>query len=520
MSADIVVIIILSILGLCAHGSRHHPWMEWVLRVIYSFALVAEGYTALFGYTQHPESVTPWTTGITAVMALFTGMLLFRPGRELISYFLTALNQIIGGGLITQLRNPPRLTYVAAGTGSALSLTPDVTPTSTPVAPPLPNDSAKGTAADSSIGVAPTDSPAAASTVAPDATATASTESGIVTPTDAMVTASAESSTVTPTDTMAIASAQSSTVTPSDSTAAATESSTATPTDTTAGVGAVPAESAPAGTSNSAVTNSEIPIAGSPASTAAIGATAGANAVSRGPVWQAMFSDRIFMKDSVPHMNGLWIYVTVLGSLLASINLDNFKFPSIQFPFPVPMDSLISYNFLGLVLLAMCGCGIFVARKPKEVLKRLGIVKPEGWHIGVAILCVPATFIYDYIWSLFTGDASGVGSKLATYNAGTFSTTGGAGGAAILAVLTGTCAGIGEETLIRGALQAVFGILPAAFLHGALHGQFQHAPILILQVAGWSTLMGIVRKYTNTTTTIITHGTFNFITTFLFAFNP
>jgi membrane protease YdiL (CAAX protease family) len=124
------------------------------------------------------------------------------------------------------------------------------------------------------------------------------------------------------------------------------------------------------------------------------------------------------------------------------------------------------------------------------------------------------------LWSMYTGTPqAGLGSKLSTYNAGTFQ-AGGAGSAAILALATGICAGIGEETLIRGALQPVFGIFPAAFLHGALHGQFQHAPLLILQVAGWSTMMGIVRKYTNTTTTIITHATFNFLTTFLFAFNP
>jgi membrane protease YdiL (CAAX protease family) len=230
--------------------------------------------------------------------------------------------------------------------------------------------------------------------------------------------------------------------------------------------------------------------------------------------------DRVFVPDSLPHLNGMWIYITVLGSLLANMNLENFAAPMIGIPFPVPLDSLFSYNFLGLILLAIAGCGIIVARRPGEVMTRLGLVKPKGWHIGVALLMVLVTFGYDLIWSYFTG-STGVGGKLSMYNAGTFAAAGGnPGPAAFLALATGICAGAGEEVLMRGALQPVFGIIPAAILHGTLHGQFQHAPILIVQVAGWSCLMGIVRRYTNTTTTLITHALFNFITTFLFAFNP
>src|SRR5262249_19733470 len=130
------------------------------------------------------------------------------------------------------------------------------------------------------------------------------------------------------------------------------------------------------------------------------------------------------------------------------------------------------------------------------------------------------SFAYDYIWSLFT-QQSGLGGMLTGYNSGTFATGSGAlGGATMLALATGLCAGIGEETLVRGALQPVFGILPAALLHGLLHGQFTHAPIFIIQVAGWSALMGVIRRHTNTSTTIIGHVGYNFLLTFLFAFNP
>jgi hypothetical protein len=132
------------------------------------------------------------------------------------------------------------------------------------------------------------------------------------------------------------------------------------------------------------------------------------------------------------------------------------------------------------------------------------------------------TFAYDWLWSYYTHGQEGLGyaDKLSHYNEGTFVGGASAGAAAGVASATGICAGFGEEILIRGALQPVFGIIPAAFMHGVLHGQFAHAPLLIVQVFGWSALMGIIRRYTNTTTTIITHVGFNFVSTFIIAFNP
>ena len=234
----------------------------------------------------------------------------------------------------------------------------------------------------------------------------------------------------------------------------------------------------------------------------------------------AFTADSIFVPTSIPHLNALWIYVTVLGCLLNSMNLSDFRVPAIPIPLPVPLDALFSYNFLGLIVLSICGCGIFVTRKPREILRRLGFVKPAGWQVGLALGMIVVTAAYDYLWSLYTHQSGGgIAAKLSTYNGGTFGASG-ALPAFIIAIATGICAGIGEETLIRGALVPVFGALPAGILHGALHGQFQHAPILILQVAGWSTMMGVVRRYTNTTTTTITHVGWNFVMTFLFAFNP
>lgn len=238
---------------------------------------------------------------------------------------------------------------------------------------------------------------------------------------------------------------------------------------------------------------------------------------------RTFLANRTFVPASMPHLVALWIYVTTTCFLLGSIDPSSVKVPLLPIPIPVPIEQLLSYNGLGLVALALCGVGIFVTRKPKEAFARVGWLKPTLPQVGLALGLIVVTFTYDYVWSLYTHHMEGnLAAKLSTYNAGTF--TAGAGGAVgpslILALFTGICAGVGEETLIRGALQPAFGILPAAILHGLLHGQFSHAPVYLAQVAGWSAMMGIVKRYTNTTTTIICHSGFNFLTTFLFSFSP
>jgi len=239
------------------------------------------------------------------------------------------------------------------------------------------------------------------------------------------------------------------------------------------------------------------------------------------PVKETISKLRVFIPTSLPHMVALFIYISTFGLLLGAIDPEGIKMPGLPLPIPLPLDQLFSYNGLGLVLLSFCGVGIFVTRDWREAMKRLGWAKPTSKQVAIGLALVVFSFGHDYIWSLFTHQmGTDLATKLAVYNSGTFSVVGGAEKSLILALATAIFAGVGEETLIRGALQPVFGIFPAALMHGILHAQFNHAPIFIIQVTVWSCVMGLVKKYTNTTTTIIAHAGFNFLTTFLFAFNP
>jgi hypothetical protein len=236
----------------------------------------------------------------------------------------------------------------------------------------------------------------------------------------------------------------------------------------------------------------------------------------------ALMCERVFIPSSIPHMVGLFVYLTALGYFLQIINPVNFDLPAMPIPLPIQIPQLLSYNGIGLVMVSFCGVGIIVTRGWKEAASRLGWLKPTLPQVGIGLALVVFCFAYELVWSIYTHGLpdQDLAAKLSGYNSGTFAAGGDFGMALLLALATALCAGIGEETLIRGALQPVLGIVPAALLHAILHAQFSHAPIFIVQIALWSICFGVVKKYTNTTTTIIGHAGFNFVTTFLFSFNP
>jgi len=233
---------------------------------------------------------------------------------------------------------------------------------------------------------------------------------------------------------------------------------------------------------------------------------------------------QIFLPDSLPHLNGLVLYLFSLGISMQRLKLSGFGTPTLAgVPEARQIDMPIIADFLSTLLVVACGVGIFISRRPREVLFRLSIVKPGRKELLIGTALCFFTFFYDYVWSLFTHDAAGGGalaSVMKNFNLGSYSGTGDAGTAFFLAAGIGIIAGVEEEITTRGALQPVLGILPAAFLHAALHTQFNAAPLFILQVFGWSALMGVAKYYTNTTTTIIAHGLFNFISCFFIAFDP
>ncbi|MBX9572816.1 MAG: CPBP family intramembrane metalloprotease [Candidatus Obscuribacterales bacterium] len=494
MTDDLIAIIACCILGLIAHGSRSQRWLEWVIRVTICVFIGGECLYILAAEPSASMTTNPYGYSLLVGCAIASAVLLFEPGRKLFSLGFTVLEQIVAGRVILalfgKLLAPVRVEAAAQSNAGAMpsnetfketisenhpvsdSVSESVSPSESLSDSPGPAESATDSAGDGSAG--------------PVASTSASAES--------LESASSEADSGTE-----------------------PEASTGTHSEPSTGPSA-PLPGSPAG-QGAPGEASETPLSDS----AQHSPVASEMVMQKIPFHKAFFAERIFVPSSIPHMNALWIYVTVIAFLLTHTELTSgFQMPSIMIPLPVSLDQLFSYNFMGLLMLSACGVGIFVSRKPMETLRRLGLVKPTFAQVCIGIAGIFVTFAYDFLWSTFTHGQEGLGyaDKIAHYNEGAFNPSASAGSAGMLASATGICAGIGEEVLSRGALQPVLGILPAAFLHGVLHAQFAHAPVLILQVFGWSAIMGIIRRYTNTTTTIITHVGFNFISTFLFAFNP
>jgi hypothetical protein len=82
--------------------------------------------------------------------------------------------------------------------------------------------------------------------------------------------------------------------------------------------------------------------------------------------------------------------------------------------------------------------------------------------------------------------------------------------AAVGLVLIGITAGLGEELAVRGVLQPRLGILLSNLFFTGLHAfQYNWDSLLIVFTVGM--VLGVIRKRTNTTTSAITHGVYDFL---------
>jgi membrane protease YdiL (CAAX protease family) len=75
------------------------------------------------------------------------------------------------------------------------------------------------------------------------------------------------------------------------------------------------------------------------------------------------------------------------------------------------------------------------------------------------------------------------------------------------AIVLGLCAGIGEEVLVRGALQPRVGLVAASLLFACAHVQYTWFGILTVGLLGVA--LGILRARTNTTVAIVVHSLYD-----------
>lgn len=167
------------------------------------------------------------------------------------------------------------------------------------------------------------------------------------------------------------------------------------------------------------------------------------------------------------------------------------------------------YALTWLVPGAIIAVGYGVRRNFRAALARLGLVRPTwrqvlaGIGLAVALVVVAQTLgiVIDRVWSAF-GWPTTSGETFGELIAFAMSPIG--------AVVIGVTAGLGEEVAVRGVLQPRLGILLSNLFFTSLHAyQYNWDALIVVFVVG--TALGLIRRRFNTSTSAITHGTYNFL---------
>jgi CAAX protease family protein len=169
--------------------------------------------------------------------------------------------------------------------------------------------------------------------------------------------------------------------------------------------------------------------------------------------------------------------------------------------------ALALQDFL-LVMGTFLGIGMAIRRNLPQSLERLGLQIPTlndiTWGIGSGLLLIGATLLMVQIWSLFVPI-----NQIEQQNAAademvkSFNTL-------PLAFLLSFMAAVSEEILFRGALQPVFGLVPAGIFFALSHVQYALTPVaLIIFVVGLG--LGWLRRRRNTTSAILAHFVYDFV---------
>ena len=151
--------------------------------------------------------------------------------------------------------------------------------------------------------------------------------------------------------------------------------------------------------------------------------------------------------------------------------------------------------------------GLWVRRDLPTTLERLGLVRPTARQVALGIatgvlLVGLFWFFDDAVATLFQAYGIPTTDDTLVNNLFMVSFT------PLAAVMASVSAGLGEELSIRGVIQPRFGILLAALVFASLHA-YQYAWDGLLTVFLVGICFGVLRKYTNTSTSAISHGMYD-----------
>jgi uncharacterized protein len=214
-----------------------------------------------------------------------------------------------------------------------------------------------------------------------------------------------------------------------------------------------------------------------------------------------------------PIFLALWLLVAALANNVVSIigfeQLNQVDAFSLGTGGRIPPIAILASQ-LPFVVLALLGVGIGIRRGARETLARLGYGPISLKHFGIVVLFILSAFAFSVAAdALFSQLQPDLYRKVGEISSKLFSPKGLSPVSAVLfALLIGVGAGLGEETLFRGAVQPVFGIPATSVLFASMH--VQYGPSLLLgYIFVLSIGLGLLRRYVNTTASFLAHAGYN-----------
>jgi uncharacterized protein len=217
-----------------------------------------------------------------------------------------------------------------------------------------------------------------------------------------------------------------------------------------------------------------------------------------------------------PVLLALWLFAMVLltNNLIGILGFDQLEEIgafSLGTGGRLPVGLLLASQ-IPFVVVAVLGVGAGVRRGARETLARLGYGRLGPAGIGVVAVFVLVAFVVslgaDF---LFREIQPGLYREVGEISGTLFDPQGmGLVTALLFALLIGVGAGLGEETLFRGAVQPVLGIIPTSVLFASMH--VQYGPSLLLgYIFVLSIGLGYLRRRFNTTASFLAHAGYNFV---------
>lgn len=219
---------------------------------------------------------------------------------------------------------------------------------------------------------------------------------------------------------------------------------------------------------------------------------------------------REFLADP-PITLALWLSVMILANNVVSFLIFT-QDPDVASLFPDGRISplLIVASQLPFIVVAVMGVGAFFRRNVRQTMERLGYGPISVKHLGVVALFIAAALGLSIASdALFAALQPDLYSQVGEISESLFNPRGLTPlSATLFALLIGVGAGLGEETLFRGAVQPALGIVFTSILFASLH--VQYGPSLLLgYILLLSFGLGLIRRHINTTASFLAHAGYN-----------